>query len=362
MGLRLRELTGEASNLEARSSKEPTDVWRATMLKGLPRSAVLLAVLAGSAGFPKEEVHAQPAYPTRPIAMVVPFAAGGPTDGLARLVADAMSRDLGQQIVIENIGGAGGTIGSTRGARAAPDGYTLLLGHAGTHAASAGLYKQLPYDPVNDFEHIGEIGDAPQILIVKKSLPVNSLRDFVDYVKANDSRMNFGTAGVGSASHLGGIMLNVALGTNVSAVNYRGAGPAMNDLLAGTLDYMIDVSTTALPQIRGGTVKALAVMSSNRIASLPNVPASPEGGVKGLDFSVWNVVMAPKGTPRPIVDRLNKALRKSLDEETVRARLRELGLELPDETRRSPEGARAHVQAEIQRWVPVLRSVGVSID
>ena len=332
------------------------------MFKRPLKTASLVAALAGTVLLGATAAQAQPAYPTRPITMIVPFAAGGPTDGLARLVAQAMSSDLGQQIVVENVGGAGGTIGSARAAKATPDGYTLLFGHAGTHAASVGLYKKLPYDPVNDYEHIGEAGDAPQILIVKKDLPVSNLKEFVDYVKANQDKMNFGTAGVGSASHLGGVMLNVALGTNVKAVNYRGAGPAMNDLLAGTLDYMIDVSTTALPQIQGGTVKPIAVMRTKRISALPDLAASPEGGVAGLDFSVWNVIMAPKGTPRPIVDRLNLALRNGLKDEKVRARLTELAIELPDEARLSPEGAKAHVKAEIEKWVPALKSAGVSLD
>jgi tripartite-type tricarboxylate transporter receptor subunit TctC len=332
------------------------------MFKRPLKTASLVAALAGTVLLGATATQAQPAYPTRPVTMIVPFAAGGPTDGLARLVAQAMSSDLGQQIVVENVGGAGGTVGSARAAKATPDGYTLLFGHAGTHAASVGLYKKLPYDPVNDYEHIGEAGDAPQILIVKKDLPVSNMKEFVDYVKANQDKMNFGTAGVGSASHLGGVMLNVALGTNVKAVNYRGAGPAMNDMLAGTLDYMIDVSTTALPQIQGGTVKPIAVMRTKRISALPDLPASPEGGVAGLDFSVWNVIMAPKGTPRPIVDRLNLALRNSLKDEKVRARLSELAIELPDEARLSPEGAKAHVKAEIEKWVPALKSAGVSLD
>ena len=332
------------------------------MFKRPLKTASLVAALAGTVLLGATAAQAQPAYPTRPITMIVPFAAGGPTDGLARLVAQAMSTDLGQQIVVENVGGAGGTVGSARATKATPDGYTLLFGHAGTHAASVGLYKKLPYDPVNDYEHIGEAGDAPQILIVKKDLPVSNLKEFVDYVKANQDKMNFGTAGVGSASHLGGVMLNVALGTNVKAVNYRGAGPAMNDLLAGTLDYMIDVSTTALPQIQGGTVKPIAVMRTKRISALPDLAASPEGGVAGLDFSVWNVIMAPKGTPRPIVDRLNLALRNGLKDEKVSARLTELAIELPDEARLSPEGAKAHVKAEIEKWVPALKSAGVSLD
>lgn len=301
-------------------------------------------------------------YPTRPVTLVVPFAAGGPTDALARLVAESMGRDLGQQMIVENAGGAGGTIGSARVARATPDGYSLLFGHAGTHAASVGLYRKLPYDPVNDYEHIGEVGDAPQILVVKKTLPVKTLKEFIDYTKANQKTMNFGTAGVGSAAYLGGVMLNSMLGTDVTPVHYRGAGPAMADVMAGQLDYMVDVSTTALPQIQGGTVHPIAVLRSTRISALPDLPATPEAGLPGVDFSVWNVVMAPKGTPEPIVDRLNQALRRTLADATVRERLKQYAIELPDEKRMTPEGTRAHIQAEIEKWLPIIKATGVSLD
>src|SRR5581483_2744250 len=292
----------------------------------------------------------------------VPFAAGGATDALARLIANAMSRDLGQRIVVENVGGAGGAIGSVRAAKAPPDGYTLLIGHAGTHAASVGFYKNPPYDPVNDYETIGEIGDAPQILIVNKDFPVKTLKEFADYVKANQQKLNFGTAGIGSAAHLGGAMLNTMLGVSVSAGGYKGLGAAYTDLIGGRIDYMVDVSTSVLPHIKGGTVRPIAIMRSNRIAALPDVPAATESGIPGLDFSVWNVLLAPKSTPRPIVDRLNGALRSALKEKDVQARLAEWAIELPDADRMTPEGARAHMKAEVAKWLPIVKSLGVTLD
>ncbi|MEW6254907.1 MAG: tripartite tricarboxylate transporter substrate-binding protein [Pseudomonadota bacterium] len=326
-----------------------------TLTKTLCAAALAAAALLSP-------LAARAEYPDRPITLIVPFAAGGPTDAIARLIAKGMSENLKQTIVIENVGGAGGTTGSARAAKAKPDGYTLLIGHAGTHAASVGLYTKLPYDPVTSYEFIGEMGDAPQILVVNKDLPITDLKSFIAYVKAKDTQLNFGTAGVGSASYLGGVMLNSALGTNVPPVHYRGAGPAMNDVIGGQIQYMVDVSTTALPQIRGNTVRPITVLRSQRIASLPDLPATPEEGMPGLDFSVWNVLLAPAGTPRPIIDRLNVALRAALADPTLAARLAELGIELPDEARRSPEGARAHVAAEIQKWVPVVKATGVTLD
>lgn len=325
-------------------------------------AGLLGAVLAGAVAFGFPAAQAQQPYPVRPVTLVVPFAAGGATDALARLIAVAMSRDLDQQIVIENVSGAGGTVGSTRVARSTPDGYTLLLGHAGTHAASVGFYKKLPYDPVNDYEAIGEVGDAPQILIVSKTLPVRTLKEFAEYVKANQQTLSFGTAGVGSASYLGGVMLNVILGTNTTPVSYRGLGSAYTDLLAGRIDYMVDVSTSVLPQVQAGTVTPIAVMRSIRIAALPDLPASPESGIPGLDFSVWNVLLAPRGTPSPVIDRLNSALLAALRDETVRARLSELGIEPPDDSRMTPDGARAHMKAEIRKWLPIVKSLGVTLD
>jgi tripartite-type tricarboxylate transporter receptor subunit TctC len=298
-------------------------------------------------------------YPMRPITVIVPFVAGGPTDVIARLYADAMSRILGQPFLIENVGGAGGTIGSTRGAKAAPDGYTLLVGHTGTLAANGAFYSKLPYDPTNDFEYIGSLGDAPQILIAKRDMS-STLKDFVEHTKANQAKMNYGTAGMGSAAHLGGAMLNVALGTQVLPVHYRGIAPAMNDLVAAQIDYMVDMSTTAIPQIQGGNVLPIAVLRSQRLSVIPAVPTSVETGVTNLDISIWNVMMAPKNTPRPIIDSLNIALRKAAAEPNVKASLAAIAVEMPDDNRLSSDGTRIFVKSEIERWVPALKRAGIA--
>ena len=260
-------------------------------------AASLAVTIAPSTGS-----YAQDAYPDRPVTMIVPFAAGGPTDALARIVAQGLTEKLGQQVLVENVPGAGGTIGSGRAARAEADGYTLLVGHAGTLAANVGLYRKLPYDVVEDFDPVGFMGDVPQILIVKKDFPAQTAAEFYAYVKEHDAELTAGTAGVGSASHLGGLLLNSALGTEVELVGYKGAGPAMNDLVGGHIDYMIDVSTTALPQIAAGTVRPLAVLRVERIAALPDVPTMAETGLPNMEANIWNLLLAPKGTPQPVVD------------------------------------------------------------
>lgn len=319
-------------------------------------AALAVLVMAGSF----IPALAQPAYPDRPVTLIVPFAAGGPSDVLARHVVDAMSNNLNQRIVVENLGGAGGTIGSARAARATPDGYTILLGHTGTHAANVGLYKKLPYDALQDFEPIGSVGDQPQFLVVKKELPIRNFKEFAAYLKAN--RMTYGTAGVGSATHLGGLLLNAALGTDATPVAYRSSGPAMTDLIAGHIDFLIDVSSTALPQIRAGAVTPVAVLRSARVPSAPDVPGALDLGLPSLDSSIWTVFLAPHGTPRPIVDKLNQSLRAALADETVKAKLVQLGVEPPEPDRMSPDGTRAYMRAEIARWLPIIQKAGVSID
>lgn len=307
-------------------------------------------------------VRAQTAYPSRPITVIVPFAAGGPTDAIARVYAEFLSRDLGQSLVVENVVGAGGTIGSTRAARATPDGYTFQIGQAGTHVSSVGLYKNLAYDPMADYEHLGLLGDLPQVLVVRKDLPVKNFREFVDYVKKNGDTMNAGTAGPGSSSHMGGAMLNVRLGTKVTLVPYRGTGPAMNDLISGKIDYMVEVSLTAMPQIQSGNIRPLAVFRSARIATLPDVPSTNEFGVPGLDFPVWLGYLAPKGVRAEIVQKLNASIRKATADAAIRARLSPLGLEMPNDATNTPEGFKAFIRSEIDRWVPLIRSAGLQLD
>jgi tripartite-type tricarboxylate transporter receptor subunit TctC len=326
----------------------------------LDRRAVTFG-LAGALCVPSV-LRAQTNYPDKPITVIVPFAAGGPTDAIARIYAEFLSRDLGQTLVIENVAGAGGTIGSTRAARATPDGYTIQIGQAGTHVSSVGLYKNLKYNPITDYEHLGLLGDLPQVLIVKRDLPPENFKAFVDYVRANEAKLNVGTAGPGSSAHMGAAMLNVRLGTKVNLVSYRGTGPAMNDLIAGQIDYMVEVSLTALAQIQAKTVRPLAVFRSARISTMPEVPSTNEFGVDGLDFPVWLGFLAPKGTPQPIVERLNASIRKATQDATLRARLAPLGLEMPEEATNTPTGFRNYVQSEINRWVPLIQKAGLTID
>ena len=322
----------------------------------------LAAVLAASMAMPGL-AGAQSAWPAaKPVTMIVPFAAGGPTDVIARRYAEFISRDIGQSVVVENVAGAGGTTGSARAAKAAPDGYTIQIGQAGTHVSAVGLYKKLPYDPVNDYEHLGLAGDLPQVLIVKKDLPVNSFKAFVDYIKTNGEKMNIGTAGPGSSSHMGASMLNLRLGSKAALVQYRGTGPAMNDLVAGQIEAMVEVSLTATPQIQAGTVKPLAVFRTARVASLPNVPSTDEFGVPGLDFAVWAGFLAPKGTPKDIVDKLNASIRKANADKNLRDSMTPLGVEAPDDANNTPAGFRDFVKAEIDPWVPLMRSAGMQLN
>jgi tripartite-type tricarboxylate transporter receptor subunit TctC len=325
-----------------------------SLLAAVTTLALSVAATAGAA--------AQDAYPSRPVTAIVPFAAGGPTDGLARIVAQSLTQKLGQQVLIENVPGAGGTIGSGRVARAEADGYTLLVGHAGTLAANVGLYRKLPYSSVNDFEPIGFMGDVPQILLVKKDLPVQTAAEFFAYAKEHQDEINCGTAGIGSAAHLGGLLLNAALGTKMELVGYKGAGPAMNDLMGGQIDCMVDVTTTAVPQIKAGTVRPLAVLRAQRIAVVPDVPTTAEVGLQNMEANIWNVLLAPKGTPKPVLDRLATALRETMQDPAVKERLAQLGVELPTQTQTTPAEIRAYIQAEVDRWLPVIKAAGVSAD
>lgn len=320
---------------------------RRTMLTGL-----LAAGVSARAG-------AQAVWPAaRPITVIVPFAAGGPTDILARRYCEFLARDLRQTFVIENVAGAGGTSGSARAARAAPDGYTLLVGQAGTHVAAVGLYKKLAYDPVADFEQIALFGDLPQILVTRKSLPVKDFKEFVDYVGANGDKMSIGTAGAGSSSHMGASMLNLRMKSKAVLVSYRGTGPAMNDLVAGQIDAMVEVSLTAIPQIQAGTVNPIAVFRNARVSTFPDIPATSEFGIPGLDFKAWIGLLAPKGTPADVVDTLNASVRKANADRDMRAGMAPLGLEPWEDGKNTPAQFRQFIAAEIERWVPLIKDAG----
>jgi len=302
------------------------------------------------------------AWPTRPITLVVPFAPGGGIDASARIQAQHMGELLGQAIVVENIGAAAGMAGGMRVAKAAPDGYTFLIGNTGTHAYNQSLYKKPLYDAAGDFAPAGLATESPRILIARKDFPASGLREFIAYAKANQGRMQFGSAGVGSGTHLPCVLLNRAIGVEVTHVPYRGAGPAMQDLIAGRIDYMCDTIQTGAVQVKAQAVKGLAVMSAKRAPVIAELATSGEQGLAGVEASVWNAFFLPKGTPEPIVRRLNKAMSDMLDDPAVRKRLENLGLEIVPPERRSPEYLARYVPEEIERWGKVVRAAGISAD
>jgi tripartite-type tricarboxylate transporter receptor subunit TctC len=319
----------------------------------------VLLTLAAAFGLAASAAHAQAPYPTRPITLVVPFTAGGTTDVVARLMADHMSRTLGQQLVVENVTGAGGTVGAGRVAKAAPDGYTLLMGNLGTQAASVGLYPKLPYDPRTDFEPIMNSASTPMLVVAKKDLPVKDFREFVAYLKANAPKMNYGTGGVGATSHLTCLFLDSLLGVKPQHVPFRGSGPALNALLGGQVDYVCDQTVAMVPTVQAKQANGLVVAVPKRLSVVPDVPTSAEQGLPQFQATGWNALFAPKGTPKPLVDRLNAAAKAALADETTRKRLLDLGAELPDEVGQTPAALGELVRTEIDKWVPIIKGAGV---
>jgi tripartite-type tricarboxylate transporter receptor subunit TctC len=302
--------------------------------------------------------NAQQPYPTRPITVVVPFTAGGPTDVLARILGQHMSQTLGQQIVVENVGGGGGSLGAARVAKAAPDGYTLVMGNLGSHAASVGLYKNLSYDPRIDFEPVMLVATTPMVLVVRKNLQIATLKDFTAYAKANPHKVTFGSAGTGSISHLTYLLYTHLTKTEIQHVPYRGLSQAVNDLLSGQIDMMFDQVVSATPHILSGGVKPIAVTAPSRAAAIPNVPTSTEAGLPELQTIAWTALFSPKGTPKPIVERVNAALDKAMRDEIVAKRLADLGADLPAPAERTPEALGKLVRGEIDKWVPLIQSAG----
>jgi tripartite-type tricarboxylate transporter receptor subunit TctC len=312
-----------------------------------------LALVAGL-GSIAAPVHAQD-YPTRTITMIVPFAAGGPTDVVARIVTGHMAQTLGQSIIIENVVGAGGTTATARAARAANDGYTLITGHMGTHAASVPLYPKLAYHPEKDFEPVALLAGTPILILAKKDFPAKDLKEFITYVKANTDKMNMAHAGVGSVSYSSCELLSSVLDIKPVGVPFNGTGPAMNALVGGQVDYMCDQIVNAVPQINGGTIKAYAIATAERNPSLPNLPTTAEAGLPKYQASAWNAIFAPKGTPAPILAKLNAAAVKALDDENVRKRLLDLGSDIPKAEARTQAALAALVKSEIEKWSAVLK-------
>ena len=294
-------------------------------------------------------------YPQRPITMIVPFAAGGPTDVIARIVADPMSKALGQQVVIENVAGAGGTTGITRASQAAPDGYTIMMGHMGTHGAAPALFKGLKYDPAKSFDPIGLAAGTPIVIVAKKDFDAPDLKGFIDKVKAGGNKINQAHAGVGSVSHSTGVLFDSIIGTKPTLVTYKGTGPALNDMMSGQVDFMTDQIVNVAPQITGGTIKAYAIATPQRSPILPEVPTTKEAGLTGYEVSAWNAVFAPKGLPKEVNARLTEALAKALADETTKKRILDLGGTVPTDKESGPAALQALVESEVARWTPVLR-------
>lgn len=315
--------------------------------------AAALALCAATAA------HAQ--FPTKPVTLVVPFAAGGPTDTVARTIAAAMQKELKQTVVVENVAGAGGTLAPEKVSKAANDGYTLLIHHIGMSTAPA-LYRKLRFNPITDFQPIGEVADVPMTVIGKADLPPKNFKELEAYIKQNKDKINYGNAGLGAASHLCGLLLMSALDTNMTTVSYKGTGPAMNDMLGGTLDVMCDQTTNTTSQIKAGKVKAYGVTSAKRVPSLPNLPTLQEEGLKGFEVNVWHGIYAPKGTPQAAVDTLVAALKAAVQDPNVKQRLADLGSEPVPPSRATPEALAKLLKSEIDKWGPIIKKAGQYAD
>ena len=301
-------------------------------------------------------------WPTRPVTMVIPFAAGGPTDVLGRVVAARLSEILGQQVVVENVGGAGGMTGGKRVADAPPDGNVFGIGTVGTHAQNQSLYKKPAYHADTDFTPVGLIAEIPIALIVRKDLPAKDFKEFVAYAKANQAKMQYGSAGAGSATHLGCVLLNHVIGTDITHVPYRGTGPAMQDLQGGRIDFLCEIITTAKPQIDGGTVRALAILTKERSPALPDLPTALEQGTPNLEAYTWNGIFLPKNTPAAIVNKLNAAIVETIKTPGVREKLEALGAKVVSEQNATPQYLGNLVKSEIEKWAGPIKASGVTAD
>lgn len=322
----------------------------------LPRIAATAALALGLVG----NAAAQ-AFPDRPVTLVIPFAAGGPTDVVARMMAVPMAKSLGQQVVVENTVGAGGTIGATRVARSKPDGYTIFMHHMGMATAPA-LYRKMTFDPLKDFEYLGQVVDVPMTLLARKDFPANTLDELLAYIRANRDKVTLANAGLGAVSHLCGLLFQSAVGIDMTTVPYKGTGPAMTDLLGGQVDLLCDQTTQTVPLIKDGRVKVFGVTVPKRLAALPNVPTLDEQGLRGFDVKVWHGLYAPKGTPQPVLDKLNAALRAAMDDPTVKQRMVELSADIVSPDKMTANGLKTFLEAEIAKWGPVIRKAGLYAD
>jgi tripartite-type tricarboxylate transporter receptor subunit TctC len=317
--------------------------------------AAVFAAMLASAGANAQD------YPSQSVTIIVPFAAGGPTDTVARLVGEAMSKDLGQQVIVENVVGAGGTVGAARVAQAEPDGYTLLLYHIGM-ATSATLYRNLPYDTLNAFEYVGLVNEVPMVVVGKKDFEPTDFKSLVDYVKANKDTVTYANAGIGSGSHLCGMLFMSAIDTQLTTVPYQGTGPAMTDLLGGQVDFLCDQTTNATNQIKAGAIKAYVTSAAQRVAALPDIPTAAEVGLKEFEFGVWHGLYAPKGTPAPVIERLTASLQLALKDPVVLERFAALGATASTAEEATPAALKAKLESEIARWKPLIEAAGVYAD
>ena len=313
--------------------------------------AALAALVASTAVFAQD-------YPTRTITIVVPFAAGGPTDTVARLVAKSMTGTLGQTVIVENVAGAGGTIGVERVAKAKPDGYQLVLMHIGI-STSVSLYRNLRYNPVTDLDPIGLITDVPMTIIARKDFPPKDMKELITYVKANSQKVTYANAGIGAASHLCGMLFMSAIQTDLTTVPYKGTGPAMTDLIGGQVDFLCDQTTNTTQQIKGGKVKAYAVTTKTKVPSLPDLPTMEQSGLPGFEVAVWHGLWAPKGTPKPAIDKLVGALQAALKDPSIVTKFGELGTEPVAQNRATPAALGAHIKAEVEKWGPIIKKAGI---
>jgi len=300
-------------------------------------------------------------FPSKPVTLLVPFAAGGPSDALGRVVAQAMSGPLGQQVVVENVGGAGGTLGAGKGAAARPDGYSILLTHIG-QATSVTLYRKLPYHPVDAFDTVGMIGEVPMTIVGRKDLPPKDARELFGFIKTNGNKLTFGNAGVGSASHLCGLLFMSRLQTEMNVISYRGSGPAMIELLGGRIDLQCDQTTTTTTHIRAGAIRGYGVTLKGRVPTLPDVPSLAESGLSDFELAVWYGLLVPKGTPRPVVEQLAAALKAASSDAGYLKRMAEFGVQPVPAERAGPDGFASYFRAEATRWAPVIKAAGVFAD
>jgi tripartite-type tricarboxylate transporter receptor subunit TctC len=299
-------------------------------------------------------------YANKPVTLVVPFAAGGPTDVIARIAADHMGKTLGQPVVVENVAGAGGTTGITRAAGAAADGYTIMMGHMGTHGAAPAMYPNLKYDPAKSFTSIGLVAGTPILVVAKKGVPAKTMSEFVAWLKANETKVNQAHAGLGSVSHTSCTLFNAQVGIKPTQVAFRGTGPALNDIIAGSVDYMCDQTVNLVEQVKGGNVVGYGIATKQRSPVLPELPTTAEGGFPQFEVSAWNALFGPKDLPKDVADKLVSALDKALDDEGTRKRLLDLGSVLPDKAGRTPAALQTLVESEVARWTPVLKAAGVT--